>query len=55
MAKKVIHYLKSTTYLGLIYNGYPKNEKEIKISITPSFFKLIRYEDNSYTKDFEDR
>lgn len=42
-------------YLSLIYDSYFKNKRKIKISIILFFFKLIRYKDNSYAKNFENK
>lgn len=55
MTKKVIFYLKGTMHLSLIYNGYLKDEREIKAIITLSPFGLIRYKDSSYARNPKNR
>lgn len=55
MAKKIVYYLKSTIYLGLIYIGHLKDKKETKALITPFFFEFIRYKKNSYAKEPENQ
>ena len=55
VAKKVIHYLKNTMHLDLIYNGYFKDERETKAPIILFSFELIRYGDSSYARDFKNK
>ena len=53
VAKKVICYLKDTMHLGLIYSSHLKNKKKTKIPIILFLFKLIRYKNSGYARDFE--
>ena len=54
-AKKVIHYLKDKIHLGLIYGCYFKDKREIKASIILFLFRLIKYEDSSYTENLKNK
>lgn len=51
----VIYYLNYIIYFVLIFGGQLKDNKKTKTSIIPSFFRLNRYRDSNYTKNFEDK
>lgn len=55
MVKKVVYYLKSKIYLSWIYNGHFKDEKKTKILIISFLFELIKYGNNIYVGNFENK
>lgn len=55
MAKKVVHYLKGIIHLELVYRVIVKNKRITKVSIIFFSFRFIRYRNNSYIRDSEDR
>lgn len=46
--ERILHYLKSTIHLKLIYSSYPKDKRNTQASNTLSPFELIVYGDSSY-------
>ena len=54
-AKKVVHFMKGTMHVGLIYDGYLEDERETKAPIISFLFRLIGYGDSSYTGDPKDK
>lgn len=55
IAKKVVHYLKNIMHWGLVYRAQTKNKEETKIPIAFFLFKHIRYKNNNYARDLEDK
>lgn len=55
MAKKVIRYLKDIMHLSLIYDSHLKDERETKVPITLSSFRLIGYGDSIQAKNPKDK